>query len=81
VHCYITTDLWATTMIDRAKLEAMVGVEVVAEYLKDNDVKTFRVEPGKYKLTFAPDYNKFAEAYKPTVDITGIEPFFVVEKM
>ena len=81
VHDYITTDLWATTMIDRAKLEEMVGVEVVAEYLKDNDVKTFQVEPGKYKLTFAPDYNKFAEAYKPTVDITGIEPFFVVEKM
>lgn len=81
LHGSVTTDLWATTIIDRAKLEEMVGVEAVAAYLDEEDVKTFQLTPGTYKLTFSGDYEKFASLYTPTFDITGIDPFFVLEKI
>ena len=81
IHDYITTDLWATTIIDRAKLEEMVGVETVAAYLAEEDVKTFQMTPGTYKLTFSGDYAKFSDLYIPTFDITGIDPYFILEKI
>lgn len=61
-HGSVCTDLWNVTIIDKSRLIEIVAeslgeekaIQTVNDYLKENDVDTFTIQPGQYLIEFNP---------------------------
>lgn len=88
---YVCTDLWNVTIIEKEQLINLVANKVgqekaeqlIEDYLKDNkgNYSQFKVEPGVYKLSFHPDYEKFNHQLTEEDKVSGIEPMFSLKKV
>ncbi len=79
---YVCTDYWGVTLIDRARLVAIVAGQLVAEdveedadaaaeaiveaYLASHDVLRLDVEPGRHWLYMSGETDGFADAFAPS---------------
>lgn len=81
----VCTDLWNVTIIDKQKLIEIVALklgeekamEIVEEYIAENDMHKFSVTPGEYTIGFYPrsNINKFDKEIP-----TEIETLFSMKK-
>lgn len=84
----ICTDLWNATLVDKKQLIAIVekrhgkdAVQIVEEYLKDNNVPMIKVPPGIYRLSFNPSYEDFEGAFNNEEEMlypSNCEKFFTI---
>ena len=66
----VCTDRWSFTCMDRLKLEQLLSLyvpdakELIAAYIEENKPTILKVEPGKYNVYFAGNYNDFNQKFK-----------------
>lgn len=91
----VCTDLWAVTIIEKHQLIKIIAdhlakngatdatkqaKELVSDYLKEEDVTKFKVEPGTYTLRFNGSYEQFINHEDKTQFPPEIQPFFTLKQ-
>lgn len=86
---FVCTDLWWASIIEEEQFLKILTTNGVSKEQADKDLaavkKTWtctslKVSPGKYKLKFMGDHEKFAALYKGKAP-KGVTPYFTLEKV
>lgn len=83
---WVCTDLWNVTIIDKAQLIKIIAEkegdkasEIVEDYIKNNDVVEFHVEPGEYYSYSSGDRHGYGEMMgEYDIDLSDFEDIYFV---